>query len=143
MRRPVGIETEYGLNCEGFPAIPNRTQSGGPGGPPGVDFGYECARLVGACAEPGVLRGWDYKGEDPYRDLRGMRVDRLDRDPDDLDGPDERSRALSREELLATVWGYEVSSGERTVDSHIRALRRKVGAEAIRTVHGVGYIFEP
>ena len=48
-------------------------------------------------------------------------------------------RVFTREELLATVWGYEVSSGERTVDSHIRALRRKVGAEAIRTVHGVGY----
>lgn len=48
-------------------------------------------------------------------------------------------RVFTREELLATVWGYEVSSGERTVDSHIRALRRKVGADAIRTVHGVGY----
>ena len=103
MRRPVGIETEYGLNCEGFPAIPNRTQSGGSGGPPGVDFGYECARLVGACTESVVLRGWDYRGEDPYRDLRGMRVDHLDRDPHDLDGPDERSRALSRDELLANL----------------------------------------
>lgn len=48
-------------------------------------------------------------------------------------------RVFTREELLATVWGYEVSSGERTVDSHIRALRRKVGADCIRTVHGVGY----
>ena len=115
MRRPVGIETEYGLNCEGFPAIPNRTQSGGPGGPPGVDFGYECARLVGACAEPGVLRGWDYKGEDPYRDLRGMRVDRLDRDPHDLDGPDERSRALSRDELLANT---VLLNGARLYNDH-------------------------
>jgi DNA-binding response OmpR family regulator len=48
-------------------------------------------------------------------------------------------RVFTREELLATVWGYEVASGERTVDSHIRALRRKLGAESIRTVHGVGY----
>jgi hypothetical protein len=103
MRRAVGIETEYGLNCEGFPAIPSRVQSGGSGGPLGVDFGYECARLVGACVEPGVLRGWDYKGEDPYRDLRGMRVERLDRDPHDLDGPDDRSRTLSRDELLANT----------------------------------------
>jgi len=48
-------------------------------------------------------------------------------------------RVFTREELLATVWGYEVASGERTVDSHIRALRRKLGADSIRTVHGVGY----
>lgn len=48
-------------------------------------------------------------------------------------------RVFTREELLAEVWGYEVVSGERTVDSHIRSLRRKLGAEAIRTVHGVGY----
>lgn len=115
MRRPVGIETEYGLNCEGFPATTNRAQSGGPGGPPGVDFGYECARLVGACTELGVLRGWDYRGEDPYRDLRGMRVDRLDRDPHDLDGPDERSRALSREELLANT---VLLNGARLYNDH-------------------------
>ncbi len=115
MRRPVGIETEYGLNCEGFPAIPNRTQSGGSGGPPGVDFGYECARLVGACTESVVLRGWDYRGEDPYRDLRGMRVDHLDRDPHDLDGPDERSRALSRDELLANT---VLLNGARLYNDH-------------------------
>lgn len=48
-------------------------------------------------------------------------------------------RVFTREELLATVWGYEVASGERTVDSHIRALRRKLGTDCIRTVHGVGY----
>ena len=32
--------------------------------------------------------------------------------------------------------------GTRTVDSHIKALRRKIGAERIRTVHGVGYALE-
>ena len=31
------------------------------------------------------------------------------------------------------------ASGTRTVDSHIKALRRKLGPELIRTVHGVGY----
>jgi len=45
----------------------------------------------------------------------------------------------SRETLLAEVWGYRDRSGHRTVDSHIRAIRQKVGASAIRTVHGVGY----
>lgn len=46
---------------------------------------------------------------------------------------------FSREELLRRVWGYEGHSGLRTVDSHIRALRRKLGVDVIRTVHGVGY----
>jgi len=45
----------------------------------------------------------------------------------------------SREALLAEVWGYRDGSGPRTVDSHVRAIRRKVGAGVIRTVHGVGY----
>jgi DNA-binding response OmpR family regulator len=49
---------------------------------------------------------------------------------------------FTRDELLAQVWGYEVGAGGRTVDSHVRALRRKLGAELIRTVHGVGYAVE-
>lgn len=48
-------------------------------------------------------------------------------------------RVFSREQLLATVWGYEETVGGRTVDSHIRALRRKLGDGIVRTVHGVGY----
>ncbi len=47
----------------------------------------------------------------------------------------------SRLELLTEVWGYRDGSGTRTVDSHIRAVRRKLGDDAIRTVHGVGYAF--
>jgi DNA-binding response OmpR family regulator len=49
---------------------------------------------------------------------------------------------LSREQLLAEVWDWADASGTRTVDSHIKALRRKIGAERIRTVHGVGYALE-
>jgi DNA-binding response OmpR family regulator len=48
-------------------------------------------------------------------------------------------RVATREELLEQVWGYDIPSGARTVDSHIRSLRRKLGADVIRTVHGVGY----
>jgi DNA-binding response OmpR family regulator len=44
--------------------------------------------------------------------------------------------------LLVNVWGYEVPSGARTVDSHIRSIRRKLGADVVRTVHGVGYAVE-
>jgi DNA-binding response OmpR family regulator len=47
-----------------------------------------------------------------------------------------------RRRLLEEVWGYRVAAGERTVDSHVRALRRKLGADLIRTVHGIGYAFD-
>ncbi|CAL8980077.1 Transcriptional regulatory protein CseB [Cellulomonas sp. T2.31MG-18] len=50
---------------------------------------------------------------------------------------------LSRERLLAEVWDWVDASGTRTVDSHIKALRRKLGPDLVRTVHGVGYAFEP
>jgi DNA-binding response OmpR family regulator len=49
---------------------------------------------------------------------------------------------FSRDRLLSEVWGYADGSGPRTVDTHVAALRRKVGAEHIRTAHGVGYAFE-
>jgi len=49
---------------------------------------------------------------------------------------------FSRERLLTEVWGYADGSGERTVDTHVASLRRKVGARWIRTAHGVGYAFE-
>ncbi|MCU1487825.1 MAG: putative OmpR family two-component response regulator, partial [Actinomycetia bacterium] len=44
--------------------------------------------------------------------------------------------------LLAEVWGYRDGSGARTVDSHVRSLRRKLGDGLVRTVHGVGYALE-
>jgi DNA-binding response OmpR family regulator len=49
----------------------------------------------------------------------------------------------SREQLLAEVWGWRDGSGQRTVDSHIRGLRRKLGPGLVRTVHGIGYALEP
>ncbi len=49
---------------------------------------------------------------------------------------------LPRERLLSEVWGWADASGTRTVDSHVKALRRKLGADLIRTVHGVGYALE-
>jgi DNA-binding response OmpR family regulator len=50
---------------------------------------------------------------------------------------------LTRESLLAEVWGWVEASGTRTVDSHVKSLRRKLGADVVRTVHGVGYALEP
>jgi DNA-binding response OmpR family regulator len=49
---------------------------------------------------------------------------------------------FGRRRLLEEVWGYRVGQGERTVDSHVRALRRKLGANVIRTVHGIGYALD-
>jgi DNA-binding response OmpR family regulator len=50
---------------------------------------------------------------------------------------------LTRETLYAEVWGWPGASGTRTVDSHVKALRAKIGADRVRTVHGVGYALEP
>jgi DNA-binding response OmpR family regulator len=47
-----------------------------------------------------------------------------------------------REALLASVWGWADATATRAVDSHVKALRRKLGADLIRTVHGVGYALE-
>jgi DNA-binding response OmpR family regulator len=49
------------------------------------------------------------------------------------------TRVFSRQQLLGEVWGYRDGCGARTVDSHVRALRHKLGAGVVRTVHGVGY----
>ena len=50
---------------------------------------------------------------------------------------------LTRERLLAEVWGWDGGAGAtRTVDSHVKALRSKIGAERVRTAHGVGYALE-
>lgn len=46
---------------------------------------------------------------------------------------------FTRPQLLGEVWGYPEGTGARTVDSHVRALRRKLGDTTVRTVHGVGY----
>jgi len=50
---------------------------------------------------------------------------------------------LTREKLLADVWDWPSASGTRTVDSHVKALRAKIGSDRVRTVHGVGYALEP
>jgi DNA-binding response OmpR family regulator len=55
----------------------------------------------------------------------------------------ERPRAaVSRDALLTEIWGWGEGAGSRTIDSHIKALRRKIGTDLIRTVHGVGYALE-
>jgi DNA-binding response OmpR family regulator len=50
---------------------------------------------------------------------------------------------VTRDQLMAEVWDWPGASGTRTVDSHVKGLRAKIGGDLIRTVHGVGYSFEP
>ena len=51
-------------------------------------------------------------------------------------------RVLSREQLLSHVWGYDFDPGSNVVDVYVGYLRRKLGADTIRTVRGMGYRFE-
>ena len=52
--------------------------------------------------------------------------------------------ALSREELLSKIWGYDFFGDDRTVDTHIKMLRNNLGnyRNLIQTVRGMGYKFE-
>ena len=52
--------------------------------------------------------------------------------------------ALTREQLLNKVWGYDFYGDDRTVDTHIKMLRNNLGSyrNLIKTVRGVGYKFE-
>ena len=50
--------------------------------------------------------------------------------------------ALTREQILLSVWGLDHENDERTVDSFIRILRDKLGKGFIQTVYGIGYRFE-
>ncbi|SDO16910.1 DNA-binding response regulator, OmpR family, contains REC and winged-helix (wHTH) domain [Psychrobacillus sp. OK028] len=54
-------------------------------------------------------------------------------------------KAFSREQLLERIWGIDYEGGTRTVDTHIKTLRLKLGEQAgkyIETVWGIGYRFE-
>ena len=52
--------------------------------------------------------------------------------------------ALSREQLLTNVWGYDFYGDDRTIDTHIKTLRKNIGkyGDFIKTVRGIGYKFE-
>ena len=52
--------------------------------------------------------------------------------------------ALSREQLLTNVWGYDFYGDDRTIDTHVKTLRKNLGSygEYIKTIRGIGYKFE-
>jgi DNA-binding response OmpR family regulator len=90
--------------------------------------------VAGLRIDPGARRAW--VGEEETR-LTPTEFDLLVclvRSP---------GQVLTREHLLAEVWGWPGGSGQtRTVDSHVKALRAKIGGDRVRTVHGVGYALE-
>ena len=53
--------------------------------------------------------------------------------------------ALSREKILNNVWNYDYFGDARTIDTHVKKLRSKLGekGELIKTIWGMGYKFEP
>ena len=55
-----------------------------------------------------------------------------------------RNIALTREKLITEVWGYDFYGDDRTLDTHIKLLRKSLGeyARLITTLRGVGYRFE-
>ncbi|MFC7405562.1 response regulator transcription factor [Georgenia alba] len=49
------------------------------------------------------------------------------------------NQILSREQILGHVWGYDFDPASNVVDVYVRALRRKIGADRVRTMRGSGY----
>ena len=51
-------------------------------------------------------------------------------------------QVLTREQLLSQVWGYDYDPGSNVVDVYVRYLRRKLGADRLVTLRGMGYRLE-
>ena len=87
---------------------------------PGLQVDFEARRVMSEGSEVS-LTAMEY-------DLLAMLIRR-------------RNVAMSREELLGGVWGYDYAGETRTVDVHIQRLRSKIGAAYIETVYKFGYRF--
>jgi len=106
---------------------------------------WERATQAARRPSEGVLRLGELEVDRAQRRVR-LRGDEVHLTPTEFDllaCLSERPRVVvTREDLLAEVWDWTHPSGTRTVDSHVKAVRRKLGADLIRTVHGVGYALE-
>ena len=107
-------------------------------------------RSQGSSQSATETEGWLHMG--PISIDKAAHQALLNGDPLELTGTEfkllitlieRRGRVQTRDDLLDTVWGYEYSGYGRTVDTHIRRLREKLGeaSEWIETVRGVGYRF--
>lgn len=92
-----------------------------------------------------VIKGIDIDVSARKVYIDGKRVDLTPKEYDLLNFMiKNKNIALSRNQLLSEVWGYEFFGDDRTVDTHIKMLRNSIGPyrDLISTVRGVGYIFE-
>lgn len=99
MQRLFGIETEYGIVVEGL----------GPN-----DWISESIAVVRSHAGPAV-GGWNYRGEDPRRDMRGFTVQHLSTNPDDAQFDAPGAAPMSREEERSD---RVLSNGARLYNDH-------------------------
>ncbi len=99
MDRLIGIETEYGIVVEGMSA---------------GDWIHESRELVQCCDAPWVS-GWNYRGEDPRRDMRGFTVHNLSTNPDDAQFDAGKGPFMSREEERSD---RVLSNGARFYNDH-------------------------
>jgi two-component system, OmpR family, alkaline phosphatase synthesis response regulator PhoP len=98
-------------------------------------------------AESAVLRHGDLTVDAGRREVRVVEEE-IQLAPKEFDLLwellDHRGLVLTRDQLLERVWGYTFAGDTRTVDVHVRQLRRKLGdASPIVTVWGVGYKVSP
>jgi two-component system alkaline phosphatase synthesis response regulator PhoP len=98
-------------------------------------------------AESAVIRHGDLTVDAGRREVRVVE-DEIQLAPKEFDLLwellDHRGLVLTRDQLLERVWGYTFAGDTRTVDVHVRQLRRKLGeASPIVTVWGVGYKVSP
>lgn len=106
-----------------------------------------------------ILRRTNQKGVDEILECGGIRVDKaahqviIDEQEIELSYKEfelliyfieNRGIALSREKILNNVWNYDYFGDARTIDTHVKKLRSKLGekGEMIKTVWGVGYKLE-
>jgi two-component system alkaline phosphatase synthesis response regulator PhoP len=52
------------------------------------------------------------------------------------------NRVFTRDDILSAIWGDDVVVGDRTIDVHVRKIRKKLGTLNIKTIKGVGYKYE-
>ena len=107
-----------------------------------------------------VLRRSGKAAAEDVLDVAGIRVDKaahqvtIDGEPIELSFKEfellqyfveNNGIALSREKILNAVWNYDYFGDARTIDTHVKKLRSKMGAkgEYIRTIWGMGYKFDP
>ncbi len=108
------------------------------------------AVLKRASGQTGTRELFEYNGLEVDFTARTVTIDgeRLELSPKDYDllfyMIRNRGIALTRDKLLREVWGYDFYGDDRTLDTHIKLLRKKLGdySNCIVTLRGVGYRFE-